>query len=174
MLSGYCGFGDSCKFLHDRSDYKHGWQLEREWNEQSYGSVDANSQKYLIDEKKTPNQNHWSSFNSNKSSNLPINEDDSGDDDERDEDGLPIKCPICRETFREPVVTKCRHYFCESCALRQYRVDPQCPVCHESTNGLFLPAKDIVAKLKQVAQQTNSLAQPPVENQQDDTDEDSS
>jgi len=21
---------DSCKFLHDRSDYKHGWQLERE------------------------------------------------------------------------------------------------------------------------------------------------
>ncbi|KAM9031460.1 E3 ubiquitin-protein ligase RNF113A-like [Sarcophilus harrisii] len=28
--TGFCGFGDSCKFLHDRSDYKHGWQLERE------------------------------------------------------------------------------------------------------------------------------------------------
>ncbi|CAF1176740.1 unnamed protein product [Rotaria sordida] len=26
----YCDFGDNCKFLHDRSDYKHGWQLERE------------------------------------------------------------------------------------------------------------------------------------------------
>ena len=24
----YCS--DSCKFLHDRGDYKHGWQLERE------------------------------------------------------------------------------------------------------------------------------------------------
>lgn len=23
-------FTDSCKFLHDRSDYKHGWQLERQ------------------------------------------------------------------------------------------------------------------------------------------------
>ena len=23
---------DSCKFLHDRSDYKSGWQLEREWD----------------------------------------------------------------------------------------------------------------------------------------------
>ncbi|CAF1032610.1 unnamed protein product [Didymodactylos carnosus] len=30
--TGYCGFGDSCKFLHDSSDYKHGWQLQREWN----------------------------------------------------------------------------------------------------------------------------------------------
>jgi len=29
--TGFCGFGDSCKFMHDRSDYKSGWQLEREW-----------------------------------------------------------------------------------------------------------------------------------------------
>lgn len=28
--TGFCGFGDSCKFLHDRSDYKFGWQLEQE------------------------------------------------------------------------------------------------------------------------------------------------
>lgn len=26
---------DSCKFLHDRSDYKHGWQLEREADQHS-------------------------------------------------------------------------------------------------------------------------------------------
>lgn len=32
--SGYCGFGDSCKFMHDRTDYKSGWQLEREYEEQ--------------------------------------------------------------------------------------------------------------------------------------------
>lgn len=31
--TGYCGFGDSCKFLHDRSDYKSGWQLDREFEE---------------------------------------------------------------------------------------------------------------------------------------------
>jgi hypothetical protein len=23
---------DNCKFLHDRGDYKSGWQLEREWD----------------------------------------------------------------------------------------------------------------------------------------------
>ena len=29
--TGYCGFGDSCVFLHDRGDYKSGWELEEEW-----------------------------------------------------------------------------------------------------------------------------------------------
>ncbi len=25
---GYCGFGDSCIYIHDRGDYKTGWELE--------------------------------------------------------------------------------------------------------------------------------------------------
>ena len=29
---------DSCKFLHDRSDYKSGWQLDREFEENQYGN----------------------------------------------------------------------------------------------------------------------------------------
>lgn len=31
--TGFCGYGDNCKFLHDRGDYKSGWQMEREWND---------------------------------------------------------------------------------------------------------------------------------------------
>ncbi len=31
--TGFCGFGDSCKFMHDRSDYKSGWQQEKEWED---------------------------------------------------------------------------------------------------------------------------------------------
>ena len=27
--TGFCGYGDACKFVHDRSDYKSGWELER-------------------------------------------------------------------------------------------------------------------------------------------------
>lgn len=27
--TGYCGYGDSCKFMHDRSDYLAGWQLDK-------------------------------------------------------------------------------------------------------------------------------------------------
>lgn len=37
--TGYCGFGDTCKFLHDRSDYKSGWQLEKEWEESQRSTV---------------------------------------------------------------------------------------------------------------------------------------
>ena len=27
--TGYCGYGDACKFVHDRGDYKSGWELDR-------------------------------------------------------------------------------------------------------------------------------------------------
>ena len=30
--TGFCGWGDQCKFLHDRGDYKSGWQMEKEWD----------------------------------------------------------------------------------------------------------------------------------------------
>ncbi|XP_025835292.1 RING finger protein 113A-like [Agrilus planipennis] len=50
--TGYCGFGDSCKFLHDRSDYKHGWQLEREWASGEYGHESDDDKKYEIDSDK--------------------------------------------------------------------------------------------------------------------------
>jgi RING finger protein 113A len=38
--TGFCGFGDSCKFLHDRSDYKFGWQLELEEREKAKNGDD--------------------------------------------------------------------------------------------------------------------------------------
>lgn len=31
--TGYCGFGNTCKFMHDRHDYKGGWQIDKEWEE---------------------------------------------------------------------------------------------------------------------------------------------
>jgi RING finger protein 113A len=46
--TGYCGFGDSCKFMHDRSDYKFGWQLEREMQDGTYGASDDDDNKYVI------------------------------------------------------------------------------------------------------------------------------
>ncbi|XP_011363451.1 RING finger protein 113A-like [Pteropus vampyrus] len=110
--TGFCGFGDSCKFLHDRSDYKHGWQIERELDGGRYGVYE--DENYEV-----------------------------GSDDEK----IPFKCLICRQTFQNPVVTKCRHYFCENCALQHFRTTPRCYVCDQPTNGVFNPAKELISKL---------------------------
>ncbi|XP_064277540.1 E3 ubiquitin-protein ligase RNF113A-like [Passer domesticus] len=111
--TGFCGFGDSCKFLHDRSDYKHGWQIERELDEGRYGASDSDNYEVSSDE-----------------------------------EDMPFKCFICRGSFKNPVVTKCRHYFCEGCALQHYRKSQRCYVCGKQTNGVFNPAKELVAKLE--------------------------
>ncbi|CAG5120845.1 unnamed protein product [Candidula unifasciata] len=52
--TGFCGFGDSCKFLHDRSDYKHGWQIEREMEEGTYGQKDEQNYEISSDEDDFP------------------------------------------------------------------------------------------------------------------------
>lgn len=73
--TGYCGFGDSCKFLHDRSDYKAGWQLELDHAAQQRGEAESD-------------------------------EDDAKYEIHSDEETLPFKCFICRNSFENPVVTK--------------------------------------------------------------------
>jgi len=110
--TGFCGFGDSCKFLHDRTDYKYGWQLDREVEEGRHGT----EENYEVS-------------------------DDEGDQ-------LPFACFICRNPFTHPVVTKCKHYFCEQCALQHYKKSKRCYACGEQTHGVFNTAKDILAKMK--------------------------
>ncbi|XP_065213297.1 E3 ubiquitin-protein ligase RNF113A [Planococcus citri] len=111
--TGYCGFGDSCKFLHDRSDYKFGWQLEREEMHQHDSDDDEPSSYEIHDE----------------------------------EDSVPFKCFICRDSFTEPVVTKCGHYFCEKCALDNFKKSTRCYICNKQTNGVFTPAKKVIERL---------------------------
>lgn len=56
-------------------------------------------------------------------------------------------CLLFQESFTDPVVTRCKHYFCEKCALANYKKSQRCAACGKQTNGMFNPAKEIVAKL---------------------------
>lgn len=148
--TGYCTFGDSCKFLHDRSDYKAGWQVENDWQE-------------LQKKKKLELQKRLAKAASGDAGKDDEDEDEEGEDgvkkQKKDEDGLPFACFICRQAFSlaagssPPVVTQCGHYFCEKCAVDRYNAggDPKCAVCGKPTNGIFNAAAKLIAKLKKKA-----------------------
>jgi RING finger protein 113A len=123
--TGVCGYGDNCKFAHIREDYKTGWQLEKEWNEEQKKKQRAGG--YVEDEPPKV---------------------------EEKDDKLPWACFICRQPFKNPVVTICKHYFCEKCALDNYNggKQPKCFICNEPTNGIFNTAREIVNKMKRQAE----------------------
>jgi len=121
--TGFCGFGDSCKFLHAREDYKQGWQLDKEWENVTKGK----------------------NVKGTKVASAMRNTEDDADSEADDEmlEGIPFACIICKEKYKDPIVTKCGHYFCESCALKRYRKDPSCAACGAGTGGVFNVAKGL-------------------------------
>lgn len=125
--TGYCGFGDACKFLHDRSDYKAGWQLDRDWTTQQR----ERRERMLRGED-------------------PDAVDNASDIAARDvdDDGLPFACFICRSDFKQPVMTLCQHYFCEDCALRRIQKEGTCAICKKQLRGTLNAAPKLTAKLK--------------------------
>lgn len=62
-------------------------------------------------------------------------QEDNEDYEIKEEEALPFKCLKCRKSFKNPIVTKCKHYFCETCALDHYRKSTQCYVCGAPTQG---------------------------------------
>lgn len=54
------------------------------------------------------------------------------------DDDLPFACVICRQGFRDPVVTNCGHYFCEQCAQEQYKTNPRCAACGKQVRTLVV------------------------------------
>ncbi|KAL2107198.1 hypothetical protein VUR80DRAFT_5570 [Thermomyces stellatus] len=120
--TGFCGFGDNCKFLHDRSDYKQGWQLDKDWENVTKGRRNLGGTVVA---------------SADRDKKRAENDDDDEDEDERMLDNIPFACVICRGPYKSPVVTRCGHYFCEGCALARYRKEPGCAACGAGTGGVF-------------------------------------
>ncbi|KXX82592.1 Pre-mRNA-splicing factor cwc-24 [Madurella mycetomatis] len=124
--TGFCGFGDNCKFLHAREDYAYGWQLDQEWEKVTKGKKVLAGTVVTSAERKATGKK---------------------DDEEDDEveaamlEKIPFACIICNGPYKSPIVTRCGHYFCEGCALKRYRKDPGCAACGAGTNGVFNAAK---------------------------------
>ena len=136
--TGFCGFGDNCKFLHEREDYKQGWQLDKEWENVTKG--------------KKLKGTTVASANRNA-------EDGDSDFDDAALEGIPFACTICEETYKEPIVTRCGHYYCLNCALRRYKSDPSCKNCGSGTNGIFNTAKNLKKLLEKKKKRAAILRQ---------------
>ncbi|KAG6036428.1 hypothetical protein E4U41_005730 [Claviceps citrina] len=118
--TGFCGFGDNC-----REDYKHGWQLDREWDTVTKGKKNLGGTVVANANRDRP----------------PGNDDDEDEEENALLENIPFVCIICEQDYKAPVTTRCGHYFCEPCALKRYRKDPTCAACGAGTNGVFNSAK---------------------------------
>ncbi|EQL28716.1 hypothetical protein BDFG_08571 [Blastomyces dermatitidis ATCC 26199] len=134
-LTGYCGFGDGCKFLHAREDYKAGWELDRDWEIGTKG-------KKVVGRTVASRASKAGYGDGSANANASGGEDEDEDEDELLET-IPFACVICKKPYKEPIVTKCGHYFCEACALQRYRKNPSCAACGAGTGGVFNTAKKL-------------------------------
>ena len=115
-------FGDNCKYLHAREDYKAGWQLDKEWETVTKGKKNLGGTIVA-------------------SADRSKGQDDDEDEEDAMLESIPFACFICKGPYKSPIVTRCGHYFCEPCALKRYRRDPSCAACGAGTNGVFNSAK---------------------------------
>ena len=111
--SGYCSWGDSCIYAHDRTDYKRGWELDKEWEEQQKEAKNKQINAFLSKQ---------------------LGEDEKNKQKEEN-------CLLCEKKAVDAVYTECDHLFCEKCVLSRYKLDQKCPECGKALKGVFVDAK---------------------------------
>lgn len=167
--TGYCGFGDTCKFLHDRSDYKSGWQLEKEWEEEQ-AKKRLKMQKKLDRWHKKMQSNSKGDNDEEEDDSEDLEDSDSSCSDSDDSESsescceevdekvkklfkfkakglkIPFCCLSCKKLWKtdmNPVVTSCGHYFCERCIIEAYSTDMKCPKCKVVQDGIMNKASAV-------------------------------
>lgn len=139
--TGFCGFGDTCIYLHDRGDTLSGWQLEQQWEEEQKRKKEKQERDIqgFMDGNTNGNGDGTGVDNDGKKAALTT------------DDGLPYGCHICRKHFTNPVVTSCGHYFCETCIMTRVRTESAtCPICAKDTHGVFNQPTKLISKKRKV------------------------
>lgn len=128
--TGFCGFGDTCIYLHDRGDTLSGWQLEQQWEQEQKA-------------KREQQQQEMQDYAAGRQQNSSQVENES--------DGLPFACHLCRDYFKQPVATNCGHYFCEACIMHYVRSQSEnCPICGKDTGSVFNQSTKLITKKRKV------------------------
>jgi RING finger protein 113A len=143
--TGFCGFGDTCIYLHDRGDTMSGWQLEQAWEEKQKS-------------KKKQQEEQMERFLSGATG------EDDGDGKgtasggagalSSPDDGLPFACFLSRKAFEDPIVTTCGHFFNQGSLQEYFRKqkeesgcnDQSCPICKRDTHGVMNQPTKLIAK----------------------------
>eukprot|EP00531_Pseudo-nitzschia_arenysensis_P002390 CAMPEP_0116131232 /NCGR_PEP_ID=MMETSP0329-20121206/8898_1 /TAXON_ID=697910 /ORGANISM="Pseudo-nitzschia arenysensis, Strain B593" /LENGTH=300 /DNA_ID=CAMNT_0003625653 /DNA_START=15 /DNA_END=916 /DNA_ORIENTATION=- len=136
--TGFCGFGDTCIYLHDRGDTMSGWQLEKAWEEKQKSKrkqQEEQMERFLNGETEDSNKK-------NKKDLAALSDD-----------GLPFACFLSREAFEDPIVTTCGHYFSQQKLLDYFALndgDQRCPICKKNTHGVMNQPTKLIAKKRKM------------------------
>ncbi|VVB06876.1 unnamed protein product [Arabis nemorensis] len=79
------------------------------------------------------------------------------EEDDDDNDALPLTCSICNQPFLNPVVTKCQHYFCETCGFKHDMENDKCFVCNQPTLGVYDTAMEIKGKITEQREKAKAM-----------------
>eukprot|EP00518_Triparma_eleuthera_P005756 CAMPEP_0182462054 /NCGR_PEP_ID=MMETSP1319-20130603/6451_1 /TAXON_ID=172717 /ORGANISM="Bolidomonas pacifica, Strain RCC208" /LENGTH=250 /DNA_ID=CAMNT_0024661431 /DNA_START=466 /DNA_END=1218 /DNA_ORIENTATION=- len=106
-LTGSCGFGDTCIFLHDRTDSKSAQEVESEWEARKKRAQEERDRAVR---------------------ELEGEAEDGG----KPEYKYGFGCMVCKSHFKDPVETPCGHVFCSSCL----DLSGPCPQCGKEVGGV--------------------------------------
>jgi len=162
--TGFCGFGDSCIYLHDRGNTMSGWQLEEEYEKKKKEAQDAKQREMDL----FCREIGGGGKNGDMHTDTDTYADGATGSGDITADGLPFACYLCREAFKDPVVTSCNHYFCQNCIMQHVKdnstngssgsvsasMSSACPICQKDTHGVFNYASKLYQKRRRMGFET--------------------
>lgn len=131
---GYCGFEDHCTFSHNafsENEQKSKYDINSISKSSSFSTNSANTAISMS----SPSSLYSSRIifkpiPVNISNSYPVS---SGKTEEA------FNCKLCNSDLFQPIITNCKHIFCESCMMKYYiNISSNCVICDKELDGNFI------------------------------------
>ena len=140
--TGYCVFGNSCIYIHDRTDYKSGYELDKDWDAMQRKKDEKRRKRLMKGE-------HVGLGDDSDEDNSSDSEEVEEYEEELQYGHIDEKCLICGEDYKFPSLLSCGHVFCDKCALEQHASEGTCFKCGKVTDGIFNDGTKLVKKMRE-------------------------